>query len=296
MGETVSSELGAAPGSELASLVRCPLVFEGVVLHEERIRRSRFADCSPASHWDVVPEHEYHCIRVSVDKLIAGILPAETLVVAVNTTSSHLSDPEVRAGSHIAFFGEFVCSAGDTAAGRICVAAGFWGTYRFSAFSFGTGGDVLTGPYRYEFSTRQLHAAASRDEVKARTTELAGLDRLVLCRVTGNISYTTFADSLQCEPLESLFGMPLGRLPLRLALSYPSCASMPSIGDTVVVPLRPGEPLLGHLKPICLEDLLVRNGFVRLFGSHYDRIVERCYVESSGRLEPRHTPGQTGSH
>ncbi|HEY6196620.1 MAG TPA: hypothetical protein VI504_16440 [Candidatus Eisenbacteria bacterium] len=228
---------------------------------------------------------------MAVRRLYSGILPAETLVVVINKGFTGVSDPDARAGAKVAFFGDFVCSAADTAEGRIGVAAGLWGNYRFAGFDL-SGGDVLTGPYPAEFSRGDLRHAANGPEVTARRGELAGLESLVLCKVTGNITWTTWRDSIQCEPIRALFG-PMPRIaPLRLAFQSPECGANILLGDTLVIPLRSGEPELDHTKPLCLEDLRVRNGFVKQFGCFFERIVERCYVEAGGLLEPRLTPGR----
>jgi hypothetical protein len=261
-----------------------------VVLHEETAQLTVLHDCNGGREWLVPPRYEYHCLRISVSKLLAGVLPVDTLVVVVNETLTGVRDPRARERARIAFFGDFVCSAGDTAAGRIAVASGLWGHYAYSDFRLN--GDVMFGPFPATFSRRDLHRATRRPEQLARARELSPLRTLLLARVSGNITYASWTDSVQIEPLRSLYGAIPGISPLRLAFHAIECGVDISLGDTLVVPLRAGEPEIGHLKPLCLEDLVVRNGFVKQFGCRFERIVDRCYRVTAAGLEARVRPSR----
>ena len=278
-------------GRQLAErLVQRPLVFEGVVLSEEIVPLTVLHDCNGGKEWLVPPIYDYHCLRVAVSRLHVGILPAETLVVAVNVSHTRVRDPDAREGAKIAFFGNHECSAGDTAVGRIAVAAGFWGHYQFAAFQLSI--DILTGPFPASFSRGDLHWAARQPSQLARARELSSVRSLVLARVTGNMAYVSGVDSVQVEPLRSLYG-PIPEIsPIRLAFQSAGCGLNITLGDTLVLPLRAGEPEIGHFKPLCVDDLVVRNGFVKQFGCRFERIVDRCYRASAAGLEPRLNPSR----
>jgi len=278
-------------GRQLAErLVQRPLVFEGVVLSEEIVPLTVLHDCNGGKEWLVPPIYDYHCLRVAVSRLHVGILPAETLVVAVNVSHTRVRDPDACEGARIAFFGDHECSAGDTAVGRIAVSAGFWGRYQYAGFRLDT--DILSGPFPTDFSRGDLSWAARQPAQLARARELSPLRSLVLARVTGNVTYGSWTDSVQIEPLRSLYGPIPATSPLRLAFRSGGCGVNITLGDTLVVPLCAGEPEIGHLKPLCLDYLVVRNGFVKQFGCRFERIVDRCYRASAAGLEPRLHPSR----
>ena len=277
--------VGVSLWLDSAGRIRVPLVLEAQVAGQEIGPVTLSGPC-----WSYYTGTHPAALfaRLVVQNVHVGILPLDTLVVMQSTQAADHPGDVLHPGDRVLFLGQFGCAGGDTAWGGINRAPGPEGRYSMYGYQF-AGIDIMR-TYATGFTTLELHAAASTPEAFERRRALADLSAVLICRLVHQQRIRGGGDSVTCEPLRSLFGALPPVSNLNIVFKYLSDYQVAD-GDTVVVPLHSGDIQAAREIPLRMRDLVLRNGFVPQFGCTYDRIVERCYLESRSFLVPRHEPG-----